>query len=66
MRYALAALFALAPVAAVAHEGHHEQMGLAESVRHLLTQPDHILGLAALIVLAVVGGWTWRRVRVRK
>jgi len=66
MRYALATLFALVPAASLAHEGHHEQMGLAQSVRHLLTQPDHQLALAGLVVALVAGGWTWRRVRVRK
>jgi hydrogenase/urease accessory protein HupE len=66
MRYAVAALFALAPAVALAHEGHHEQMGLAQSVQHLLTQPDHQLALAGLVVALVAGGWTWRRARVRK
>ena len=57
MRYPLAALVALAPATAVAHEGHHEQMGFGETVRHLLTQPDHVLALAGLVVALVAAGW---------
>ena len=44
-----------------AHEGHHEQMALPEAVRHLVSQPDHQMMFAALVVLAVAGGWAWRR-----
>ena len=61
----LPVLFALMPAAALAHEGHHEQFTPALQVRHMLTQPDHVLALAALVVLAVAGGWTWRRASVR-
>ena len=55
-----AALFA---TPALAHDGHHEVLALSEQVRHLVSQPDHLLAFAALTVLAVVGGWTWRRAR---
>ncbi|MBX3484647.1 LPXTG cell wall anchor domain-containing protein [Phenylobacterium sp.] len=36
-------------------------MSLAEQARHLLTQPDHLLALAGLVVLAVASGWALRR-----
>ena len=51
---------------ALAHEGHHETLTAAEQARHLLTQPDHMLALAGLVVLAVTGGWFWRRAKARK
>jgi hypothetical protein len=51
---------------ALAHEGHHEQMPLAQALRHLITQPDHQIAFAALVVLAVVAGWNWRRAKARK
>ena len=44
-----------------AHEGHHEQMALTEAVQHLVSQPDHQMMFAALVVLAAAGGWAWRR-----
>ena len=63
---ALAAASALLPVAAYAHPGDHHGMSAGDGLRHLLTQPDHLLELAALtvlIVLATGGGWRklWRR-----
>jgi hypothetical protein len=51
---------------ALAHEGHHETLTLAQQVQHLLTQPDHALALAGLVVLAVIGTWRWRRAMARK
>jgi hypothetical protein len=57
MRNILATAFALVPAAALAHEGHHEQMPLAEAVRHLLSQPDHQMMFAALVVVVAAGGW---------
>jgi len=60
------AVIALAPVAASAHEGHHERMPFAEAVRHLLSEPDHQAMLALLVVLLVAGAWTWRRSQVRR
>jgi len=66
VRRLLPALPAFAATSAVAHEGHHETLAFAEQVRHLLTQPDHILAAAGLVVLAMTGGWFWRRARVRK
>ncbi|MET0272184.1 MAG: HupE/UreJ family protein [Phenylobacterium sp.] len=58
---ALAAVIVSLPAAA--HEGHHEQLGAVEAIRHLLTQPDHLAILAILVILAAVGGWQWRRAR---
>jgi hydrogenase/urease accessory protein HupE len=66
MRLKLAGLAALAATPAFAHEGHHETLTFVEQVRHLLTQPDHVLAAAALVVLAVTGGWAWRRAKARK
>ena len=66
MRRALTVLIFLAATPALAHEGHHETLTLAEQVRHLLSEPDHMLALAGLVVLAVVGGWSWRRLKAGK
>jgi hypothetical protein len=65
---ALAALLSLAPVAALAHEGHHEQMTALQIARHVLTQPDHLLALGGLAALAAVFGrrLVRRPARVRK
>jgi hydrogenase/urease accessory protein HupE len=59
---------ALAAIAtpALAHEGHHEQMPAMQALRHLVSQPDHQLAFAALVVLSVVAGWSWRRAKARK
>ena len=65
-RCLLAAVTALAATPALAHEGHHETLSVAEQARHLLTQPDHILAFAGLVMLAVIGRWHWRRARARK
>lgn len=51
---------------ASAHEGHHEQMPLAQALRHLVSEPDHQIAFAALVVLAVVAGWSWRRAKARR
>lgn len=51
---------------AAAHEGHHEGMGDLEALRHLASQPDHMLAFAGLLGLAVVGVGTLARVVVRK
>jgi hypothetical protein len=64
-RWGAAAAFMLA-TPALAHEGHHETLTLAEQVRHLLSQPDHQLALAGLVVLAVTSGWFWRRAKAKK
>ena len=66
MRRLLPALLALAATPAFAHEGHHETMAAAQAVRHLLTQPNHQLAFAGLVVVAVIGTWRWRRARARK
>lgn len=65
MRRSLPALLALTATPALAHEGHHETLTLAEQARHLLTQPDHILAFAGLVVLVVAGTWQWRRAQAR-
>lgn len=65
MRRLLPAILALTATPALAHEGHHETLTLAEQARHLLTQPDHLLAFAGLVVLAVVGTQQWRRVRAK-
>ena len=65
MRRSLPALLALTATPALAHEGHHETLTLAEQARHLLTQPDHILAFTGLVVLAVAGTWQWRRAQAR-
>ena len=64
--WGLAAAAALVATPALAHEGHHEQMPLMQALRHLVSQPDHQIAFAALVVLAVVGGWGWRRAKARK
>ena len=66
MRKTLAILFALAPAAALAHEGHHDHMGVAQAAHHLLTQPDHQITFAGLVVAIVTGGWFWVRATARK
>jgi uncharacterized membrane protein YphA (DoxX/SURF4 family) len=58
---ALAAVVVSLPAAA--HEGHHEQFGAAEAIRHLLTQPDHLAILGGFVILAALGAWQWRRAR---
>ena len=65
MRRFLTALMALTATPALAHPGHHETLSFADQARHLLTQPDHILAFAGLVVLAVAGAWQWRRVRAK-
>lgn len=66
MRRLLILLATLTPAAALAHEGHHETLSAAEALTHLLTQPDHQLELAGLVVAIVAGGWAWRRAKARK
>lgn len=63
--WGLAASLSALAAPALAHPGHHETISLAEQARHLVTQPDHILALAGVVVLAVVGTWQWRRVRAK-
>ena len=46
----LAALLLTLPSAALAHPGDHTGLGL----RHLLTEPDHLAMLAAVVVVAAV------------
>ena len=47
----------MVPVVALAHDGPHEGLDLAHALRHLLTQPDHLLELAVLLALLFAG---WR------
>jgi hydrogenase/urease accessory protein HupE len=56
----------VAALPASAHEGHHEQMPLMQALRHLVSEPDHQIAFAALVVLAVIAGWSWRRAKARK
>ena len=65
-RLSLSLLLTMAAAPALAHEGRHETLTLAEQVRHLLSQPDHQLAFAGLIVLAVAGAWSWRRAKARR
>ncbi|WP_293458852.1 HupE/UreJ family protein [Phenylobacterium sp.] len=62
--------FLLAPAAALAHEGHHEQMSAAQALAHLVTQPDHLLALGGLAMVAAALTWRLARrpveVRVRR
>ena len=52
-RFASAAALAsaLLPAAAFAHEGPHDQLPLATALRHLLSEPDHLLVLALLVAI---------------
>ena len=56
----------VAALPASAHEGHHEEMQLLQALGHLASQPNHQIAFAALTVLAVIGGWSWRRAKARK
>ena len=61
MRRLTPALFVLIATPAFAHDGHHEGMAAMQALGHALSATDHQLALAALVVLAVTGGWFWRR-----
>jgi hydrogenase/urease accessory protein HupE len=61
-RKTIGTLLFLTPLSALAHPGEHHQ-GLLATLRHLLTEPDH-LAMAAIAVL--LGIWGVRRLRVRK
>ena len=65
-RWGLAAALALLATPALAHEGHHEQMPMMQALRHLVSEPDHQIAFAALVVLAVIAGWSWRRAKAGK
>ncbi|MDZ4373447.1 MAG: hypothetical protein U1C74_18765 [Phenylobacterium sp.] len=62
----LATATALTPGLAFAHAGHHEVLTLAQQIHHLTSQPDHLLGVAALGAMILAGGWTWARRRTSK
>ena len=42
---------ALVPAAALAHPGDHHALDLAAGLRHILTEPDHLMTLAALALV---------------
>ena len=65
-RWGLAALLVAIASPALAHEGHHEHMSAAQAAHHLLTQPDHQIAFAGLVVAIVAGGWAWVRATARK
>jgi hydrogenase/urease accessory protein HupE len=56
----LAPLAALAVIcsstAAFAHTGDHSHMDAWQSLRHALTQPDHLLAFVAAGILALLAG----------
>jgi hypothetical protein len=60
------ALLATAATPALAHEGDHTQMALAQAAQHLASQPDHQLAFAGLVVAVVTGGWAWVLATERK
>jgi hydrogenase/urease accessory protein HupE len=47
-------LFALLPTVLFAHTGDHSHTGFFANLRHLATEPDHLLMLGAAIAVAVV------------
>jgi hypothetical protein len=55
----------LVPVVALAHDGPHEGLDIAHALRHLLTQPDHLLELTVLLAL-LLAGWRVYRSRAAK
>jgi hypothetical protein len=65
-RWGSVIFLALIATPALAHEGHHEQLPFGAALRHLLSEPDHQLAFAGLVVLAITGGWFWRRAKARK
>lgn len=57
MRALPLALTLLLPGAALAHPGDHGQTGW----HHALTETDHLLALAGIVALAVIGYRLWAR-----
>jgi len=57
-RFLIAATAAplLAPSLALAHPGQHADASPLEALRHLVNQPDHLLALGALVLIALAGG----------
>ena len=55
-------MICMAPVVALAHEGPHDRLGIAQGLRHLLSESDHLLELAVLAALLFAG---WRVYRSR-
>lgn len=56
MRFPLALLMALVPVAAAAHPGHAEGVGLFAGLAHPLSGPDHLLAMLAVGLWAALAG----------
>ncbi len=61
-----AVVLALGATPALAHEGDHTHMALAQAASHLASQPDHQLAFAGLVVALVTGGWAWVLATARK
>ncbi|MGO4908480.1 HupE/UreJ family protein [Pseudorhodobacter sp. W20_MBD10_FR17] len=47
-------LFALLPTAVFAHTGDHSHTSFFANLRHLATEPDHLVMLIAAIAVAIV------------
>jgi hydrogenase/urease accessory protein HupE len=60
MKHLLTLTFALLPAAAIAHPGDHHQFSLTAALTHALSEPDHLIGLAALAAVSAVGWSLWR------
>jgi hydrogenase/urease accessory protein HupE len=54
----------LFPVAAWAHPGHHHFESLLATLRHLLSEPDHVAVIAAALGLGLL--WAGRLVAQRR
>jgi hydrogenase/urease accessory protein HupE len=55
----------MAAVPAFAHPGEHEGMTLAQGLHHLVTEPDHLAMLGALVLVLAFAGWRFLRARGR-
>jgi len=70
MRTILAALATLAPaavpMAALAHNGDHGHAAPTQALQHLLSQPDHLLAIAGIVLALSSGSWVLKRALVRK
>ena len=61
MKRILTLTFALLPAAASADPGGHPEFSLTGALVHVVSEPDHLLGLAALAAVSAVGWSLWRR-----
>lgn len=57
-----ACMICMAPLVSLAHEGPHDRFGLAQGLRRVLSESDHLLELAVLTALLFAG---WRAYRSR-